>query len=298
MSRSVEIFQVDAFTIEKFAGNPAGVVLGAQVLSESEMRGIAGELGRGDTAFVFAPTDGSHDLNIRFFTPRNEAGFVGHATLATHAVLNELDPKPLRRQRGKTGIVEVRRRGNGMLAITQPAPAAGKPLGNAELDAVLSLCGLNRHQLDNQCPPQIMGSGSTRLLLGVNSSADLDALAPQLEALGNLSPQIGAQGYFVFTRNPSAQHCDTEARMFCPALGIDEDPVSGNAHGMLGVYLQTQGLLPSADGIANFVGSQGRHVGRAGRVEIELQRADTGSGATTVTIAGAAVVVFRAQLQM
>jgi PhzF family phenazine biosynthesis protein len=298
MGRSVELFQVDAFTDKKFAGNPAGVVLGAEVLTEPEMRCIARELGHGDTAFVFAPSNPAHDLDIRFYTPRSEAAFVGHATLAAHAVLNQRDPKPVRKQLGKTGAVEVRCDGN-RFAITQAAPAAGTPVADAHFDEALRLCGLNRSQLDRHCPAQIMGSASTRLLIGVNTAADLDALDPQLDALAKLSPHIGAQGYFIFTRQSSVLGCDTEARMFCPTLGINEDPVSGNAHGLLGAYLQSLGLIATTQGVATFAGAQGRHVGRPGRVEVELRQVEIkGRQTATVTIAGTAVIVFRSQLEM
>ena len=98
--RAVKVFQVDAFTDTPFTGNPAGVVLQAEQLSEAEMQGIARELNNGDTAFVLPPASEAEDLHVRFFTPRKEAPFVGHATLAVHAVLNALEPRPLRRQGG------------------------------------------------------------------------------------------------------------------------------------------------------------------------------------------------------
>src|SRR5215510_8821647 len=74
MSRRIRIFQVDAFTTERFTGNPAGVVLEADTLSDAE--------------FVLKPDGPDHELRVRFFTPRTEAGFVGHATIATHFVLS------------------------------------------------------------------------------------------------------------------------------------------------------------------------------------------------------------------
>src|SRR5690348_7747486 len=100
MSRSVRIFQVDAFTRTAFTGNPAGVVLDAERLRDAEMQSIARELNNGDTAFVLPPAAPDHDLVVRFFTPRKEAPFVGHATLAAHAVLSRIEPRPLRRQSG------------------------------------------------------------------------------------------------------------------------------------------------------------------------------------------------------
>ena len=294
--RSVRVFQVDAFTDRLFTGNPAGVVLDADRLGEDEMRAIARELNNADTAFVLPPASADEDLHVRFLTPRKEMPFVGHATLAAHAVLQRLEPRPLRRQGGKTGVVEVRATESG-LAISQPAPPLGRVLADAELDEVLSLLRLSRAQLDPACPPRIFGSASTRLLLGLKDTAALDATHPMLEELAALSPRIGAQGYFLFVPGRDEGGVFTESRMFCPALGINEDAVSGNAHTMLGVHLLSQGLLQANDGVARFTGLQGRHVGRGGRVAVELAL-DADGRAHTATIAGRCAIVFETTISL
>ncbi|MEO8307766.1 MAG: PhzF family phenazine biosynthesis isomerase [Pseudomonadota bacterium] len=296
MSGRIRLFQVDAFTTQRFTGNPAGVVLDAQLLSDAQMQSLARELGNGDTAFVLPPDDAHHDLRIRFFTPRKEAAFVGHATLAAHAVLQRLESRPFRLQQGQTGTVEVAALPTGGLGIRQPPPAMGRPLAAEELEKVLALTGIRPAQLDPACPAQIIGSASTRLLLGVANSAVLDSLQPQQAALGELSAALGAQGYFLFTRHPSAPDCDTEARMFCPAIGIDEDPVSGNAHAMLGAYLVGHGLIDASGAEVSFEGVQGRHVGRPGRVSVSMQL-DAGAVKST-RISGHAVIVFQSVLDL
>lgn len=294
--RTVRLFQVDAFTETPFTGNPAGVVLGAEVLTDAEMQAIARELNNGDTAFVLPPTADGEDLHVRFFTPRKEAPFVGHATLAAHAVLQREQHQPVRRQGSRTGVVEVHADGVD-LSISQPAPPLGRALASAELEDVLALLDLRTAQLDPACPPRIAGSASTRLLLGLRDVAALDAARPQLAGLASLSPRIGAQGYFLFVRSGGEGGFRTEARMFCPALGIDEDPVSGNAHAMLGVYLREFGLLPANAGVARFLATQGRHVGRPGSIDVRVHTAADGR-ATAATITGRAVILFEAQLRL
>jgi PhzF family phenazine biosynthesis protein len=295
--RRVRVFQVDAFTDTIFAGNPAGVVLDAQQLTTGEMLAIARELGHGDTAFVLPAAGPDEDLRVRFFTPRKEASFVGHATLAVHAVLNASEPLALRRQGGQSGVVQVSRHADGSLAIRLSAPVLGRTLGDDELDAVLMLLDLSRAQLDPLAPPRIAGTASTRLLLGLREPMDLDAARPNLQQLSALSARIGAQGYFLFARRPG-KPLVTEARMFCPALGIDEDPVSGNAHAMLGVYLHELGLLHGKSQTeARFVGLQGRHVGRAGAVEVTINSAANGQP-TAATISGHAVIVFATEIRL
>ena len=270
MARELEIHQVDAFTADPFAGNPAGVVLGADDLDEATMLAIARELNKADTAFVSSADAEDHDLRVRFFTPRVEAGFVGHATLAVHAVLARRDGPALRRQKGRSGIVRVVPLGANAFEIRLPRAPLGRRFQEAELEEICGALGLSTSQLDPACPPQIAGSGSTRALIGLAEGSALAALAPDLSRLGALSGRIGAPGYFVFSRRPAVTDCTVESRMFCPALGIAEDPVSGNAHGMLAVYLDALELLPRG----RLRGAQGHHLGRPGKVDVELLAGD------------------------
>jgi len=176
MDKNVRVFQVDAFTTQRFAGNPAGVVLDAGHLSEAQMLALARELNNGDSAFVLPPDGDDHDLRVRFFTPRTEASFVGHATIAVHAVLASLRLPPRRRQKQKTGIVEVDTGGTAELpqiSIRLPAPALKRHVSGAELAPVLEALGLTPADLDARFPPMIAGEASTRLLLGLSDGAVL-----------------------------------------------------------------------------------------------------------------------------
>lgn len=301
MGASVRVFQVDAFTSQLFCGNPACVVPDADALSEQQMRALTRELGNRDTAFLLRPDAPDHDLRVRFFTPRSEAAFVGHATLAAHAVLSALQLPPRKRQKQKAGLVEVETlsaKGGSpaRFAIRQPVPRLLSVIGANELDAVLEALGLTHADLDPRCPAMIAGETSTRLLLGLRDAATLDRAQPDGARLIALSRDIGAPGYFLFALDCS-HGLRTEARMFCPALGIDEDPVSGNAHGLLATYLLRHNLIPRdlMDAAAQsqqveFSGFQGRFLGRPGRVDVIL-RLQQGVP-HSVSIAGEAVIVF------
>jgi PhzF family phenazine biosynthesis protein len=298
MSKTVHVFQVDAFTRTQFTGNPAGVVLGADELSDEEMLAIARELHNADTAFVLAPNADDHDIRVRFFTPRTEASFVGHATVAANYVLSrETGSAPRIRQRQRSGLVEVSIRGAGedrRVAIRQPVPQMGRELNERERLAVLDALALSTTDIDTRCPLLIGGAPSSRLLIGVHGEDQLRQLKPDMSRLTTLSAQLGASGYFVFTLEPNADGSLTHSRMFCPALGIPEDPVSGNAHGILGAYLARQGLIGPQNERAAFVGAQGQSLHRPGRVEVELEwRAGT---LEAVWIVGQATLVFETRI--
>ncbi|HET9862475.1 MAG TPA: PhzF family phenazine biosynthesis isomerase [Steroidobacteraceae bacterium] len=304
MSRRIRIFQVDAFTTERFTGNPAGVVLDADTLTDAEMLAIARELNNADTAFVLAPDGDDHELRVRFFTPRTEAGFVGHATVATHFVLSHAGTQQLPaggriRQRQKSGIVDVEVRGADAarrIAVRQPAPPLGRQLNDRERLAVLDALALSTGDIDTRCPLRIVGGAGTRLMIGVRGTEQLRQLKPDFSRLTTLSAQLGAAGFFVFTLSHAMAGCLTESRMFCPALGIPEDPVSGNAHGLLGAYLIEHGLLANSGKTAQFSGAQGHYVHRAGRVDVELEFTD--GKLDGVWIVGQAVEIFETSMTL
>src|SRR5207237_9647986 len=105
MARKLQVHQVDAFTREPFTGNPTGVVLNADALSEAQMLAIARELNNAETAFILSADGADHTVRARVFTPRSQAGFVGHATVAPEYVLSRRHeaPRP-QRQKAKAGI--------------------------------------------------------------------------------------------------------------------------------------------------------------------------------------------------
>lgn len=294
MARNIQIHQIDAFTRTPFTGNPAGVVVNADGLDDTQMLAIARELNNADTAFIFSADGADHDLRARFFTPRTEAGFVGHATVAAHYVLSRRRGATERlRQKSKAGIVEIEIRGAGderRIAIRQKSPPMGRVLNDRERLAVLDALALATDDLDDRCPLRIVGTGSSRLMVGVHGVEQLKQLKPDPARLNTLSAQLGAAGYFVFTLAPQSEGCLTESRMFCPALGIAEDPVSGNAHGLLGAYLASTGLLAMTGERTSFCGSQGHYMQRPGRVTVELETRD--GAIDGVWIIGQAVSIF------
>jgi PhzF family phenazine biosynthesis protein len=298
-NRRCRLFHVDAFTRQRFCGNPAAVVLDADELSDEDMLTIAAEV-NAETAFVLSPESSDHDLKVRFFTPQHEAPFVGHATVAAQYVLaktNGLPKAPLRQMTG-AGVVEVEVLevdGDYRVAVLQSPPSLGPIIPDHHRRQVLDALGISSPTLHPECPLQVMVKGSPRLLVGVNSADSLRELKPDFPELTRLTPHVGADGYFVFAlENGSGP--STHSRMFCPALGIPEDPVSGNAHGMLGVYLVTHGMLAPKDNRVRFRGHQGQFVKRPGTVDVQVEC--IGKVAESVRIEGDAVIVYEAELPL
>jgi len=244
---------------------------------------------------------GDHDMQVKFFTPRHSVPFVGHATIAAQYVRAKKDGKPRGklRQRTQAGIVEIEVTdvdGDLRIAITQNPPSLGPILPDHHRRQVLNALGISSPSLHVDCPLQTLTKGGTRLLIGLKSAELLDSIKPDFEELARLTSHVGAEGYFVFALVEKDGVIGTQSRMFVPALGIPEDPVSGNAHGMLGVYLVTHGLITPKGGRAVFRGEQGMWLQRPGVVEVEVQ--SSGRVAQSVRIVGDAVIVYEAEVQV
>jgi PhzF family phenazine biosynthesis protein len=299
--RKCRLFLVDAFTRDRFCGNSAAVVLDADVLTDDEMRRIARELNGTETAFVLGADSPDYDVAIRYFAPRREVAFVGHATVAAHYVRAMADgvPQGKVRQKAQNGIVAIEVSGQApalRVSIAQTPATFGPVVPEERLGPVLDALGISSSSLHPACPVQVMSQASSRLLIGLRSPDTLASLQPNMARLEHLTPHVGADGFFVFAVNANSSPASTESRMFCPALGVPEDPVSGNAHGMLGVYLMQHGLLTASDGVATFVGHQGHYVDRPGRVDVEVT--SSGKRATGVRYSGEAVIVYEAELPL
>jgi PhzF family phenazine biosynthesis protein len=301
---ALRIFQVDAFTHTRFTGNPAIVVLDADGQSDTTLMSIAREFAHAEIAFVLAAQAADHDLRLRFFNARKEAPFVGHATIAAHAVLLTLGRRTegTLRQHSGTGILEVRAQqtrqsgGNPLVEFRQTAADLELPLPLKTTLRVAEALRLQATQLHEVMPARVARRGSTRLLVPIADPRALDTLAPNFETLTTLGRELGVEGFFVFALNLSSggDELSTESRMFCPALGIPEDPVSGNAHAMLASYLFALGQFERKP--ASFVGYQGRHMRRPGQINVRLE-IDQGN-LQAIHIGGSAVIVSEGRLAL
>jgi PhzF family phenazine biosynthesis protein len=294
---SVRIFQVDAFTAARFTGNPATVVLDADAQSEAMLKSIAREFAHAEVAFVSAANAADHDMRLRFFNTRKEAPFVGHATVAAHAVMLAVGRrKPgICRQHSGTGIIPVSAQiqdSQTLIEFRQSAPEMDMPLPLKTTLRVAEALRLSATHLHELMPARVARRGSTRLLVPVGRREYLSDLAPNFDTLVSLGTELGADGFFVFALDEQADVVATESRMFCPALGIPEDPVSGNAHAMLAAYLWDMGAFD--DKPSSFVGEQGRHMGRPGEVRVRLEVRNGEMEAAH--IGGAAVIVSEGTL--
>lgn len=298
MRASPRLFHVDAFTRTPFRGNSAGVVLDADALSANRMQDMARELRHSETAFVMAPQGNDHDVNIRYFTPTTEVPICGHATIAAHYARARwlgLGNAVVRQKTG-AGIqtIGIETDGDDYHVSMEQGPISFSELFDAELRRRIAHgLGLAEHDLDATQPVQIVSTGHSKVMVPLRAGVAIDAITPNLGELAALSAAIGCNGFFPFLIR--AGEAATDGRMFAPAIGIPEDPVTGNANGPLGAYLVKHRLMAHDGRQLRFDGHQGRAMRRDGvvNVEVDIVRGEP----LKVTIRGDAVILFSAVLE-
>lgn len=299
--KKYRIYQVDAFTNEKLKGNPAGVVSNADGLTESQMQAIAREFNNSETAFILSPTASDHDVWIRFFTPATEVPTCGHATIAAHYV-RAVESKLLSCtviQKIGIGIlpVEIIKEDDGYrIVMTQGKIEFYEPIPSAERSEIIVALGLSDHDLHEHCPVQIVSTGHSKVLIGIKSRDTLNSLKPDFTRLADISGAIKCNGYFVFTFDSDSDDILTHGRMFAPAIGISEDPVTGNANGPLGAYLIHHKLVPQYKDLFRFKSKQGEAIRRPGIIEVIVEIEN--GAPTRVKVAGEAVIVFKTEIEL
>ncbi|MFH1195712.1 MAG: PhzF family isomerase [bacterium] len=301
MSKKYRVYQVDSFTTELFKGNPAGVVPDADGLSEKQMRAIARELNNSETAFILSRTADDHEVWVRFFTPTIEVPSCGHATIAAHYVRafeNNLDSCTVIQKIG-AGILPVdifKDKDDYKIVMTQGKIEFEDPLDSFYQERIIEAMNLTFDDIDWNCPIQIVSTGHSKVIIGIKSREILDNLKPNNDALSKISREIKCNGYFVFTLDSNEPDILTKGRMFAPAIGINEDPVTGNANGPLGAYLIKHQLVKWDENKFTFKSAQGEAIGRPGIVDVEVKIKN--GEPLLVKIGGSAKIVFKTEIEI
>jgi PhzF family phenazine biosynthesis protein len=299
LSRIFRLYQVDSFTKEKFSGNPAGVITNADGLSKEEMQKIARELNNSETAFIFSSDCLDYDVYLRYFTPTKEVPICGHATIAAHYARAIEENMGNSRVVQKTGAgilpVDIIRDNNDYkIVMTQGKVEFGNYICDKNKETLLTALGITEENLLADCPIQIVSTGHSKVMVGINSLVLLNGLRPDYNYLSKLSECISCNGYYIFTFDSDENDILVKGRMFAPAIGINEDPVTGNANGPLGAYLVHHNLVKHNNTTFKFKSKQGEAIKRPGSMEVEVKIEN--SEPTEVKITGEAVVIFKSDL--
>lgn len=263
----VTCLQIDAFAERPFTGNPAAVCLLDDERDAQWMQAVAAEMNLSETAFV---RGAENDFELRWFTPAVEVDLCGHATLAAaHALWSEGYSAcgDEIRFHTRSGVLKATQLGD-LVELDFPAtrPVAAK-LDDAQVRELGDALGVI---------PQHVGRSAFDLLVEVGSDRELRAARPDFVRLAGLP----CRGVIVTCRSADP-HFDFQSRFFAPAVGVNEDPVTGSAHCCLGPYWSER------LGKAAMTAFQASARGGVVQVCVSGER---------VLLAGRAVTVFRGEL--
>jgi PhzF family phenazine biosynthesis protein len=271
----LRLVQVDAFADRPFTGNPAAVVPLDEWLPDELLQAIAEENNLSETAFTVPATDGEADYELRWFTPTVEVALCGHATLASgHVLLGGRDT--LRFRTRQAGILVVGRDGAGYrldLPQTRVSLATEAQVRDVIARDGAGIVDIITHDgASESAPPELYisyeGSEGVAILLFPDEAA-VRALKPDMKRLAEID-------YMAIATAPGSGEHDVVSRVFVPAWGVDEDPVTGAAHAALTPFWAER---LERDGFTAFQASR-----RGGRVECrrEGDRAILGGRCVTV----------------
>jgi trans-2,3-dihydro-3-hydroxyanthranilate isomerase len=299
MAKWVKAKRMSAFTSIPYGGNPAWVIIGAESLTDDEMRRLANDLNPlSDTAFVLPETTKEADIQLRFFTGAGELNFSGHASIATYFALsgeNDIkleEPEVVLRQRTKAGIqsVELRIKGD---KVTRATMTLTKPnYLDVEVTPVhiARFLGLTANDLTStNLPFEVISTGFSDLIVPVKSLNEMRFINPDFSFMDSVCTRLGIHGVIVFCLETFDVGDTAFMRHFAPTVGVQEDPISGAAAGSLGCYLIRNKLIDPTN-FSRIVIEQGYLQNRQGKVYVHIDM--TRDQILRVKVGGNTVLTF------
>jgi PhzF family phenazine biosynthesis protein len=263
--------QVDAFTDEPFAGNAAGVVPEADRLTEDQMQTIANEMAVSETAF-FGESDEA-DRRVRYFTPTTEVDLCGHATIASHAHLLDdgvIEPGTHSLETN-VGVLEIEVEEDGTVWMTQDDPEIREV--DLDYERVADALGIDHAALEDvgaDLPLAVASTGLPFLVVPVNFLEHVSAMDPDSGKIEAISEEVDVTGIYAFSFDALSVDSTLHGRMFAPAAGVPEDPVTGTASGATGAYLRKFRAFDEEGVPEEMTFEQGHFVDRPGFVHVRV----------------------------
>jgi PhzF family phenazine biosynthesis protein len=232
--KKIEVQVINAFVDNDLGGNPAGVLLNADDLSNEQKLEISAKVGLSETAFV--SDSRIADFKLDFFTPTRQIAHCGHATIATFSYLSQLGliKSNLSSKETIDGSREILIEGK--LAFKEQKPPHYTYVDVLKSKILKSL-NLSENDILNDLPISIVNTGNSFMIIAVSSEEILKNIVPDFEMITQISDDYDLIGYYVFCPLPDQSSRDVTTRMFAPRYGIQEEAGTGMAAGPLACYL-------------------------------------------------------------
>ncbi|NIK79675.1 PhzF family phenazine biosynthesis protein [Paenibacillus castaneae] len=269
----IKVYHYDAFSTIPNKGNPAGVVLDGENLTEEQMREIAEKVGFNETAFPLQSERA--DLKIRYFTPGHEINLCGHATMATIYAWKKrglLGAKMDLTIETKAGIFPIKllSHTNGELQITmQQACPEFQAFHGSYPDLAASL-GIEVKDIMTELPAVYGSTGTWTLLVPIRTLSAFERMKPNNKLFPEILEEMPRASIHPFCFETYDTNADMHARHFSsPFSGTIEDPVTGTASGVMGAYYAKY-IDKKNKSSLNLLIEQGQEIGRDGRIRVAV----------------------------
>ncbi|MBK5243570.1 MAG: PhzF family phenazine biosynthesis protein [Eubacteriaceae bacterium] len=262
----IKAYRINAFAKTAEGGNPAGVVMDADRLTENEFKKIAAHLRFSETAFVL--TSDCADFKLRFFTPNEEIDLCGHATVGTFSALASLGIiKPGHyTQETRAGVLNVEVKEDLSVMMTQRLPNFYETL---DTKGIADSLNISRLEMAAALPVQVVSTGLKDILIPVKTREILNAINPDFKKIKELSRKYDVVGYHVFSLE-SLGYVSAHCRNFAPLVEIPEESATGTSNGALACYLFKYGKISSAEA-SHLIFEQGEAMKKPSEINVSLR---------------------------
>ncbi|MBJ7994705.1 PhzF family phenazine biosynthesis isomerase [Bacillus mycoides] len=291
--KNINVFHYDAFTNKPNMGNPAGIVLEADGLTEEDMQRIAEKVGFNETSFVLSSEVA--DIRMRYFTPGFEMDLCGHGTVGTIYALRErglLEEKTNLTIETKAGIlpIQIGANENGETFIKmRQAASQFKDFAGSKEELAHSI-GLEVTDLDASVPIVYGSTGNWTVIVPIKNLDACERMKPKNEAFPSVLKEIPKASIHPVCLETYDEQVQMHGRHFSsPYAGTIEDPVTGTASGVMGAYYATY-LEKDFDHELELIVEQGQEINKDGRVMVYVTK-DVENDNLQIDIAGTAVYV-------
>ncbi|KXY04008.1 PhzF family phenazine biosynthesis isomerase [Bacillus paranthracis] len=291
--KTINVFHYDAFTNKSNMGNPAGIVLDADGLTEEEMQRIAEKVGYNETTFVLSSEVA--DIRMCYFTPGYEMDLCGHGTVGTIYALRErglLEEKTNITIETKAGIlpiqIDVNEKEGTFIKMRQATPQFKDFTGSKE--ELAHSIGLEVNDLDVSLPIVYGSTGNWTVIVPIKNLDACERMKPNNEVFPSVLKEIPNASIHPICLETYDEKVHMHGRHFSSAYaGTIEDPVTGTASGVMGAYYATY-VKKDFDHEMELIVEQGQEIHKDGRVTVYVTK-DVESEKLQIDIAGTAVYV-------
>ncbi|MBE1554175.1 PhzF family phenazine biosynthesis isomerase [Sporosarcina limicola] len=272
--KSINVYHYDAFSKEPNKGNPAGVVLNGDDLTDTEMQEIAFKVGFNET--VFPVKSDVADLKIRYFTPGHEMDLCGHGTMATLSALKSMELLSAKSEltiETKVGVLPIRIEtiaDEFSITMKQASPRFEEFTGSSE--ELAHSMGLEIDDVDSTLPIVYGSTGAWTLLVPIKKLSSFSRMKPTNKLFPTILKEMPKASVHPFCLETYDVNAHMHARHFSsPYSGTIEDPVTGTASGVMGAYYAKY-INSNFEKNLNLIVEQGHEIEKNGRVLVSVSK--------------------------